>query len=80
MINLIYTILPIIALIVGFYFGYKIGKDKEIPKVELNPVKVIAKNVEDKRTREQAKKDAEEIDTYLSNLDNYPNNQIRFKE
>lgn len=80
MINLIYTILPIIALIVGFYFGYKIGKDKEIPKVELNPVKVIAKNVEDKREREQAKKDAEEIDTYLSNLDNYPNNQIRFKE
>jgi hypothetical protein len=80
MFNLIYTILPIIALIVGFYFGYKIGKDKEIPKVELNPVKVIAKNVEDKREREQAKKDAEEIDTYLSNLDNYPNNQIRFKE
>ena len=80
MINLIYTILPIIALIVGFYFGYRIGKDKEIPKVELNPVKVIAKNVEDKREREQAKKDAEEIDTYLSNLDNYPNNQIRFKE
>jgi hypothetical protein len=65
---------------IGFYFGYKIGKDKEIPKVELNPVKVIAKNVEDKREREQAKKDAEEIDTYLSNLDNYPNNQIRFKE
>jgi hypothetical protein len=80
MINLIYTILPIIALMIGFYFGYKIGKDKEIPKVELNPVKVIAKNVEDKREREQAKKDAEEIDTYLSNLDNYPNNQIRFKE
>ena len=80
MFNLIYTILPIITLIVGFYFGYRIGKDKEIPKVELNPVKVIAKNVEDKREREQAKKDAEEIDTYLSNLDNYPNNQIRFKE
>ena len=80
MINLIYTILPIIALMIGFYFGYKIGKDKEIPKVELNPVKVIAKNVEDKREREQAKKDAEEIDAYLSNLDNYPNNQIRFKE
>lgn len=80
MFNLIYTILPIIALMIGFYFGYKIGKDKEIPKVELNPVKVIAKNVENKREREQAKKDAEEIDTYLSNLDNYPNNQIRFKE
>jgi hypothetical protein len=80
MFNLIYTILPIIALMIGFYFGYRIGKDKEITKVELNPVKVIAKNVEDKREREQAKKDAEEIDTYLSNLDNYPNNQIRFKE
>ena len=80
MINLIYTLLPIVALMIGFYFGYRIGKDKEIPKVELNPVKVIAKNVEDKRDREQAKKDEEEINTYLSNLDNYPNNQIRFKE
>ena len=80
MINLIYTILPIITLIVGFYFGYRIGKDKEIPKVELNPVKAIVKNVEDKREREQAKKDEQEINDYLSNLDNFPHNQIKFKE
>ena len=31
MINLIYTILPIVCLITGFYFGFKIGKTEEIP-------------------------------------------------
>ena len=33
MINLIYTILPIVCLITGFYFGFKIGKTEEIPSV-----------------------------------------------
>ena len=28
MISIVYTILPIITLIVGFYFGYKIGKSQ----------------------------------------------------
>lgn len=81
MISLIYTLLPIVALMIGFYFGYRLGKDKELPKVEIKtPVQVITEKIEEKREKEQAKKDEEEINTYLSNLDNYPNNQIRFKE
>ena len=81
MINLIYTLLPIIALMIGFYFGYRIGKDKELPRVEIKtPVQVITEKIEEKREKEQAKKDEEEINQYLSNLDNFPNNQRRFKE
>lgn len=81
MINLIYTLLPIIALMIGFYFGYRIGKDKELPKVEIkSPVQAITEHIEDKREKAQARKDEEEINQYLSNIDNFPNNQIKFKE
>lgn len=77
MINLIYTLLPIIALMIGFYFGYRIGKDKEIPRVEIKtPVQII----EEHKEKKQEKIENEEIDQYLSNIDNFPNNQRRFKE
>jgi hypothetical protein len=77
MINLIYTLLPIIALMIGFYFGYRIGKDKEIPRVEIKtPVQII----EEHKEKKQEKIENEELDQYLSNIDNFPNNQRRFKE
>ena len=77
MINLIYTLLPIIALMIGFYFGYRIGKDKEIPRVKIKtPVQII----EEHKEKKQEKIENEEIDQYLSNIDNFPNNQRRFKE
>lgn len=77
MINLIYTLLPIVALMIGFYFGYRIGKDKELPRVEIKtPVQII----EEHKEKKQGKMENEEIDQYLSNIDNYPNNQRRFKE
>lgn len=77
MINLIYTLLPIVALMIGFYFGYRIGKDKELPRVEIKtPVQII----EERKEKKQGKMENEEIDQYLSNIDNYPNNQRRFKE
>ena len=77
MINLIYTLLPIIALMIGFYFGYRIGKDKEIPRVEIKtPVQII----EEHKEKKQEKIENEELDQFLSNINNFPNNQIRFKE
>ena len=44
MINLIYTILSIACLSAGFYFGFKIGKTSEMPKVpekRKHPIKTI---------------------------------------
>jgi hypothetical protein len=70
-------IMPIIAMIMGFYFGYRIGKDKELPKVEIKtPIEII----EEYKEKQQEKQDKEELEQYLANLDNFPNNQIRFKE
>ena len=34
------TVLPVITMITGFYFGFRIGKDKEIPEVK-TPKKII---------------------------------------
>lgn len=75
--NLIYTIMPIVSLMVGFYFGYKIGKDHEIPKVE---VKTPGKIIEEHKEKKKEKKETEELEQYLSNIDNFPRNQKRFKE
>lgn len=78
MINVILYITPIITLIVGFYFGFKIGKEKEIP--EINPVKVVKENIEQAKEEKETKKEREILEQYMENIDNYPRNQIRIKE
>lgn len=79
MINVILYITPIITLIVGFYFGFKIGKDKEIPEIK-NPVKVVKENIEQAKEEKETKKEREILEQYMENIDNYPRNQIRIKE
>ncbi len=67
MTNLINTILPIVCLSAGFYFGFKIGKTSEIPKVpeELkHPIKTAKETKREKETEE-------ELSKALRNLDNY---------
>lgn len=72
MINFIYMILPIISMMIGFYFGYRIGKDKEIPKIEIKtPVEII----EEHKEKRKEKVETEELDAYLANIDSFPNNQ-----
>ena len=78
MINVILYITPIITLIVGFYFGFKIGKEKEIP--EINPVKIVKENIEQAKEEKESKKEREILEQYMENIDNYPRNQIRIKE
>lgn len=79
MVNLIYTILPIITLIVGFYFGFKIGKENEIPKTEVkSPIKIMQEYKEKKEEKKKADEEEQlkaEMTTYLENIDNYPFNQ-----
>ena len=50
MINLIYTILPVVCLITGFYFGFKIGKTLELPSIPekvKHPIKTIIEEKEE---------------------------------
>ena len=67
MINLIYTILSIACLSAGFYFGFKIGKTSEMPKVPekiKHPIKV--------RKEEKEQEEAENrLTKELKNLDNF---------
>lgn len=79
MINIVYTILPIITLIVGFYFGFRIGKDKEIPEIK-TPVQIVEEHKEkkeEKKKRKQQEVQNAEMEEYLANIDRYPNNQVK---
>ncbi len=70
MINLIYTILSIVCLSAGFYFGFKIGKFSDFPKVPeeiKHPMRLVKKKKEENRQE----KEEEELSKALRNLDNY---------
>ncbi len=68
MINLIYTILCILCLCMGFYFGFKIGKEKKIPEIKIKtPTQIVKQYKEDKRQE----KEIERFNKILTNIDNY---------
>ena len=72
--NFIYTILSIGCLIFGFYIGFKIGKDKEIPKTPneiKHPIRTF--KIYQKEKKEEAKIDEqlEELQKDLEILDSY---------
>lgn len=74
-VNLIYSIIPGLCICIGFYFGFRIGKEKEIPKI-----KTISEVIEEKKEIAEEKKEKNIMTDYLSNIDNYPNNQKEIKE
>lgn len=67
MINLIYTILSIACLSAGFYFGFKIGKTSEMPKVP-EKIKHPIKTMKVEKEQEQFES---ELNKALKNLDNF---------
>lgn len=69
--NLIYTILSISCLIFGFYFGFRIGKDKEIPKEIVHPVETIKKHQKEKMDEKEQDGKLKELQQDLEILDNY---------
>ena len=76
MINVISTILPIIAMMIGFYFGYRIGKDKEIPEVTIKtPTEIVEEMKENKEVRDFDR----DLQDFMTNIDNYPYNQKEIK-
>lgn len=72
--NFVYTILSISCLIFGFYFGFKIGKDKEIPEAPkeiVHPIKTIKMYRKEKKEEEKSNEQLEELQQDLEILDNY---------
>ena len=72
--ELIYTIISILCLCLGFYVGYRLGKDKEIPKVPkavVHPIKTIKENVENNRAEREQDERLQELQKDLAELDAY---------
>lgn len=72
--ELIYTIISILCLCFGFYAGYKLGKDKELPKVPKavrHPIKTINENIENNRAEREQDERLEELQNNLAELDAY---------
>ena len=68
MFNLIYTILCILCLCIGFYFGFRIGKEKEIPKVK---IKAPSQIIKEHKANKEEEKEMNRLNTILNNIDNY---------
>lgn len=71
---LIYTILSISCLLFGFYFGFRIGKDKEIPELPkevIHPIETIKINKKEKKEEKEQDEKLRELQQDLEALDNY---------
>ena len=89
MINIIYTVLCIICLCLGFFVGYLINKpkkeEKEKKKVKvkyMKPVEKFKKDRENKKYENMVKEEMERYSTILDNINNYDgssNNQREVK-
>lgn len=73
MINLIYTILCIACLCIGFFVGYNTsGNNKPTSKISMpNPIKEIKTKMEDKKANEELKEQLEELNKIYENIENY---------
>lgn len=72
--ELIYTIIAILCMCLGFYVGYKVGKDKELPKVSKevkHPIKTIKDNIESNRAEKEQNERLQELQDDLAELDAY---------
>lgn len=79
MIYIIYTVLSIICLCLGFFVGYRINKPKEEKPIKIEQVK---KKRENKEAEEELKKYIDKYTTLLDNINNYDgtsNNQREVK-
>ena len=75
MINLIYTILPIVSFIIGFSFGFTIKRDDKLPEFK-SPKQVI----EQKKTEKKIEQKKKVLDQYLESIANCPSYQKDIKE
>jgi uncharacterized protein YneF (UPF0154 family) len=72
MINLIYTILCIICLCVGFFVGYKLQKKQTTKETAIpNPIKTVKEKMQNKKEKEKINEQLEELNKIYQNIENY---------
>ena len=69
MISLIYTVLCIACLCVGFFCGYRLNNEKPI-HIQ-NPITTVKEKMETKKIEDANKERLEELNTILENIENY---------
>lgn len=81
MINLIYTILCIACLCIGFFVGYKTASGSTVNKVSIpNPIKTVKEKIEDKKEQQEIQEQLEELNKIYGNLENYDGSNKGQKE
>lgn len=68
MISLIYTILCIACLVIGFFLGLK--KEEPIIK-KIKPIKTIRQKVEEQQTEKEIQEQLEELNKIANNIEKY---------
>lgn len=71
MINLIYSIIPVVCIASGFYFGFKVGRTSEIPKVSKETIDKIKHPIKTIKEEKEEEEQENELVQALRNLDNY---------
>lgn len=74
MFSFVYTCLCLACLSAGFYFGFKVGKTSEFPKIVVpnelrHPFKTARENMEQERQNDR-------LNRILSNIDNYDGSSL----
>ena len=80
MISLLYTILCIFCLCLGFFVGQKTSKNEKLEIKIPNPVKDIKEKMEDKKYNEELQEQIDELNRIAENIENYDGTSENQKE
>ena len=76
MISILYAIVCMSSLCLGFYFGFKLGKKEEIK----TPIQAVKQKMEEKKEKEIYEEQMETFNTILHNINNYDGTSKNQKE
>ena len=67
--DLLYSIIPVISMIIGFYFGYKLRGD--VGKDKLPDIKAPTTIIKEHKEKKEQEKEAEELKEWIEQINNY---------
>lgn len=81
MINLIYTILCIACLCIGFFAGQRTMKNNNTTDIKIeNPIKKAKEKIEETKINKEIQEQLEEFNKILDNIENYDGTSKNQKE
>lgn len=69
--EIVYTVLCVACLCIGFFVGYRIGKPKQEPKTFIAKKPSIKQKREHQEFEEEVRKQMDRYNTILDNINNY---------